>query len=36
MGNNAALGYNNETLAILSGVNADDLMAASDDVFLVA
>ena len=33
---NTALGFNNETLAILIGINADDLMAARDDVFLVA
>ncbi len=36
IGNNTALGFNNETLAIISGVEASDLMAASDDVFLVA
>ena len=34
--NNTALGFNNETLAIVSGIDASDLMAVSDDVFLVA
>ncbi len=36
IGNNSALGFNGETLAIISGIDASDLMAASDDVFLVA
>ena len=31
-----AIGFNNETLAILSGVDANELIAVSDDVFLVA
>ena len=34
--NNTALGFNNETLAIVSGIDASDLMAMSNDVFLVA
>ena len=34
--NNTVLNANDETLAILNGVNADSLIAASDDVFLVA
>ena len=34
--NDTALGFNNETLAIFSGIDASDLMAMSDDVFLVA
>ena len=32
--NNSSLSFNNETLAILSGINAEDLIAASDDIFL--
>ena len=32
--NNTSLSFNNETLAILSGINAEDLIAASDDIFL--
>ena len=36
IGNNTALGFNNETLAIISGIDASALRAASDDVFLVA
>ena len=36
IGNDTALGFNNETLAIISGVEASALMAASDDVFLAA
>lgn len=36
LNNNTAISFNDETLAILSGVNADDVIAASDDVFLVA
>lgn len=32
--NNTALSFADETLAILNGVNADNLMAASDSVFL--
>ena len=34
--NDTALGFNNETLAIISGIDASDLMAAIDDLFLVA
>ena len=34
--NNTALNFNEETLAILNGVNAADFTAASDDIFLVA
>ena len=33
---NTTLNANDETLAVLSGVNADELIAASGDVFLVA
>ena len=36
IGSNTALGFGNETLAIISGVDASDLIAASDDVFVVA
>ncbi len=32
--NNISLSFNSETLAILSGVYAEDLIAASDDIFL--
>ncbi len=34
--NHTALSFGNETLAIISGVDASDLIAASDDVFVVA
>ncbi|MDJ0633404.1 MAG: calcium-binding protein [Xenococcaceae cyanobacterium MO_188.B29] len=36
IGSNTALNFNDETLAIISGIDASDLMAASDDVFLIA
>ena len=36
IGSDTELGFNNETLAIVSGIDASDLMAVSDDVFLVA
>lgn len=36
IGNDTALSFNDETLAIISGVEASALMAASDDVFLAA
>ena len=36
IGEDTALGFNDETLAIVSGIDASDLMAMSDDVFLVA
>ncbi len=36
LNSDTAISFNNENLAILGGVNADDLLAASADVFLVA
>ena len=36
VGEDTALGFKDETLAIVSGINASDLMVMSDDIFLVA
>ena len=36
LNNDTAISFNDETLAIISGVNADDLMAVSDDIFFVS
>ena len=36
LNNDTTISFDNETLAIVSGIAASDLIAASDDVFLVA